>query len=187
MIVRKIVMQRVANLLQYSWPLQGVGTIGSQYRKKVAVLEMPNQEINGIFMRALESYFGNELNDEFMKVQFDWTDAGGTNFSLSRKAAGWELQKEENVFPLQAGSPILAKVIEQLRCCFFPDGTLASQTKWQNIRLENTDLQALTQFQKGNSDQNFFLRITDCKDSLRGTTKKGYGWAHCLRSTYSLV
>ncbi len=187
MIVRKITMQRVSDMLQYTWPMQGVGTIGSQYRKKVAVLEMPNTEINGIFIRALDSFFGETLLDEFMKVEFSWTDPAGTQFSLARKAGGWELRKEENVFPLQNGSPILAKIMNQLNGCFFKEDDVASKRTWEHIRVENTDLQELTQFQTKNSEQNFFLRITDCKNTLRGTTKKGFGWAHCLRSTYSLV
>ncbi len=187
MIVRKITMQRVSDMLQYAWPLQGVGTIGSQYRKKVAVLEMPNKEINGIFLRALDSYFGENLQDEFMKVEFSWTDPAGVNLSLSRKTVGWELRKDEKVFPLQNGSPILAKIVGQLRGCFFKEDAVASECTWDNIQVENTDLQGLTQFQSKNSEQNFFLRITNSKETLRGTTKKGYGWAHCLRSTYSLV
>jgi len=186
MIVRRITIQRSPDMLQYAWRLQGVGTIGSQYRKKVAVLEMPNKEINSIFLRGLEDFFGENLRDEFLNVQFSWTDPSGINFSLSRKAAGWELCKDENVFPLQNGSPILAKVVAQLRGCFFRDDAVASECTWENIRVENTDLQSLTQFQTSNSDQNFFLRITGDKEILRGTTKKGYGWAHCLRSSYSL-
>ena len=187
MIVRKITMQRVSDMLQYTWPMQGVGTIGSQYRKKVAVLEMPNKEINGIFLRALEGFFGENLQDEFMKVEFSWTDPARINFSLARKAGGWELRKEDKVFPLQSGSPILAKVMNQLKGCFFKEDALSSERSWDNIRVENTDLQSLTQYQTVNSEQNFFLRITNCKNTLRGTTKKGYGWAHCLRSTYSLI